>query len=106
MDGTLLLAVLLGVTVLLWRTNVEMRTIANEAAHAACRDAGLQLLDGTVVFRTLRLARHRFGRTMERTYVFDYTDDGASRRQGFVILHGRHVEIVGLGPTLVPTTLH
>jgi hypothetical protein len=50
----------------------------------------------------LRPARDATGRlALRRTYVFDYTEDGASRRQGFVILRGHDVEIVGLGPTLV-----
>jgi len=33
--------------------------------------------------------------------VFDYSEDGESRRHGFVRLAGREVELVGLGPTLV-----
>ncbi len=103
MNGLLVIALVGGVFALLWRANIEARTVANEAAHGACDSAGLQLLDGTVAFRKWRPTRASDGRlTMLRTYVFDYSDDGSSRRQGFVILRGREVEIVGLGPTLVP----
>jgi hypothetical protein len=80
----------------------EARVHANGAARDACEQAGVQMLDGTVAFRRLRPARDAAGRlALRRTYVFDYTEDGASRRQGFVILRGHDVEIVGLGPTLV-----
>ncbi len=102
MNGLLWIAIAGGLLVLIWRANVEARAVANDAAHCACHEARLQLLDGTVAFRRGRLARATDGRlSLLRTYVFDYSDDGASRRQGFVILRGREVEIVGLGPTLV-----
>jgi len=106
-DGLLIIALVGGVVGLIWRANVEARAVANDAAHGACGEAGLQLLDGTVAFKTWRPSRGADGRlALLRTYVFDYSDDGASRRQGFVILRGRDVEIVGLGPTLVRDRLH
>ena len=87
---------------LLWRAAVEARAIAFHAAHEACERGGLQLLDGTVVFKSWRAGRAAgAGFRLFRTYLFDYSEDGASRRQGFVILRGREIEIVGLGPTLV-----
>ena len=36
--------------------------------------------------------------TLRRSYVFDYTPDGVTRLQGFVILCGRDLEAVGLAP--------
>jgi hypothetical protein len=36
-----------------------------------------------------------------RTYVFDYTENGVNRRQGFVVLRGLSLEAVGLAPTVV-----
>jgi hypothetical protein len=95
-------ALVVGALALVWRAHVEARGIAFAAAHEACADAGLQLLDGTVVFRSWRAARGGGWRiALYRTYLFDYSDDGASRRQGFVILRGREIDSVGLGPTLV-----
>jgi hypothetical protein len=32
----------------------------------------------------------------ERTYVFDYTLDGQTRRQGFIVMFGRRVDSIGL----------
>jgi Protein of unknown function (DUF3301) len=107
MEEALWFALAFGVLALLWKANAEARAIANDAAHGACREAGVQLLDGTVVFRSWRLARGRDDRLgLQRHYVFDYSDDGVSRRQGFVTLRGRDVELLGLGPTLVRTSIH
>jgi hypothetical protein len=90
------------VLVFAWRASVEARAIAFAAAHDECERAGLQLLDGTVVFRSWRIGRDGGGRPrLFRSYLFDYSDDGAARRQGFVVLRGHEIEIVGLGPTLV-----
>jgi hypothetical protein len=95
-------ALVVAALVWLWRDGVEARGVAFEAAHEACERAGLQLLDATVVFKSWRAGRGAGGGlALYRTYLFDYSDDGASRRQGFVILRGREIEIVGLGPTLV-----
>ncbi|MBS0396426.1 MAG: DUF3301 domain-containing protein [Proteobacteria bacterium] len=96
-----LLAVLATVLGLAWRASVDARALAFEAARDACVQAGVQLLDDTVVFRSWRLARARGGPALERTYLFDYSDDGSGRRHGFVVLRGGAVEVVGLGPTLV-----
>jgi hypothetical protein len=91
-----------GVLALWWRTSIEARSIANLAALRACEDAHAQLLDGTVAFRSMRLSRGTTGvLRLRRTYGFDYSDDGSSRRHGFVVLAGHDVELVGLGPILV-----
>jgi hypothetical protein len=95
-----------GTLALLWRSAEEARAIALDAASRACRDAHVQLLDGAVVFKSWQWVPTRRGRSLKRTYLFDYCDDGSTRRQGFVILEGRTVEIIGLGPTLLQDTVH
>ncbi len=96
-----------GLAALLWRQGVDGRGLALAAAQRACREAHAQLLDGAVVFKSWRLARTKGRlRILERTYLFDYCDDGSTRRQGFVILRGHQVELVGLGPTLMHEQLH
>lgn len=90
------------VAVLWWQTSLAARDRANAAAREACERAGAQLLDGTVAFQRVRPARDDEGRfALRRTYVFDYSDDGHSRRQGFVVMRGTELEVVGLGPVLV-----
>ena len=70
---------------------------ANDAASETCTVTGATLLDGTVAFRSLRVVRGEAGRPQfERTYLFDYSTDGTTRRQGFVVVTGRHVETIGL----------
>ena len=100
-DVLVLLAV--GIAALLWwQSAVRAREQAAACVESACRDAGVQWLDGTVMFRRLQLSRDASGeRCLRRTYVFDYCDDGVSRRQGFVTLRGRELELVGFGPTAV-----
>ena len=70
---------------------------ANAAAFEACRATGAVLLDDTVAFRRIETVRVVGGSLgLRRTYVFDYTRDGSTRQQGFVILTGRGIDSVGL----------
>ena len=80
-----------------WHDSLGARERANEAAFETCRSTGASLLDGTVSFRRLQAVRVGGGSLqLRRTYVFDYTRDGVSRQQGFVIMTGRFVDNVGL----------
>ncbi len=80
-----------------WHDSLGARESANAAALDTCRSTGAALLDGTVAFRRLEAVRLPGGRLgLRRTYVFDYTRDGATRQQGFVVVAGRQVESVGL----------
>lgn len=102
MESFLYLLVLLFAVAVFWQSAMHARDAANVAAREACMERGVQWLDGTVAFRQWKLQRGRDGRMgLQRTYVFDYSEDGETRRQGFVIVAGRRVEFVGLGPTLV-----
>ena len=80
-----------------WHDTLGARERANDAARETCTTTGAALLDGTVAFSRLRIARGLDGRpVLERTYLFDYSTDGVTRRQGFVVVAGRHVESIGL----------
>ena len=93
----LLLLLALVTAVAFWHSSLAAREAANQAASETCSVTGAALLDGTVAFRSLRVVRGDAGRPqVERTYLFDYSTDGATRRQGFVVVSGRHVETVGL----------
>lgn len=107
MEEALWFTLALGALLLLWKSGVEARSAATDAAVRACAEANVQFLDGTCVFRSLRFARGHDDRLgWMRTYLFDYSDDGVSRRQGFVTMRGRDVELVGLGPTLIRGAAH
>jgi hypothetical protein len=83
--------------VLFWHDALGARDRANAAARETCVATGGALLDGTVAFRSLKLVRGVGGRlAFERTYLFDYTLDGNTRRQGFVVMFGQRVDTIGL----------
>lgn len=80
-----------------WYDSLAARERANAAAVETCQGTGASLLDGTVAFRRIEAVRTRGGPLeLRRTYVFDYTRDGVTRQQGFVVLTGRTVDSVGL----------
>jgi hypothetical protein len=94
-----LLALLVGLcaTAWFWHDTLGAREQANRTALETCRSTGASLLDGTVAFRSMRLVRAGGGTLeFERVYVFDYSLDGVTIREGFIVMAGRRVESVGL----------
>src|SRR5262245_61086885 len=92
----LLLAVLIAIA---WRDALRAREAANGVAIETCQRANVQFLDGTVAFSGMRPTRAAGGRfALRRSYVFDYTSDGVTRSQGFVVIRGDEIEAVGLAP--------
>jgi hypothetical protein len=100
MSWELLAAVALAAVIaLFWHSSLAARELANRVAAETCTNANVQMLDGTVAIHRLRLVRGGDAPlAWQRIYVFDYTDDGYSRRQGFVVLTGDALDSVGLGP--------
>ncbi len=98
LSWTLLFALMaLLATAWFWYDSLGARESANAAASDTCRSTGAVLLDGTVAFRRLEAVRVAGGSLgLRRTYVFDYTRDGATRQQGFVVMTGHSVDTVGL----------
>ena len=95
--GLLLLTLLMGAFALFWHGALGARDLANSAARETCGSTGAALLDGTVAFHSMRLVRGDDGRpALERTYLFDYSQDGVTVRQGFVVVCSRRVESIGL----------
>jgi hypothetical protein len=95
--GLLLLMAAMGGLAFFWHDSLGSRDLANVAARETCSSTGAALLDGTVSFHRLRVVRGDDGRpALERTYLFDYSEDGVTRRQGFVVVCARRVESVGL----------
>lgn len=80
-----------------WQSGLRCHDIAIATARMTCKQQGLQLLDGTVSLKDMRpfyRGIDDFG--MERTYVFDYSEDGISRLSGCVVLVKNRVESVVL----------
>ena len=94
----LALAVALG-GVALWVDSLRAREHAVVAGRAACARYGLQLLDDTVAFTRLRLARDEAGRLrLKRTYVFEFSDTGNNRRHGAIVMLGAQLQDLQLEP--------
>ncbi len=79
----------------IWHDSMQVREVANQIAHDACKRQSLQFLDGTVALAATKV-RLRGGLCIERTYVFDYTVDGTGRLRGFLIMRGHVLEHLGL----------
>jgi hypothetical protein len=80
-----------------WHASMSARERANGAAREACERLRLVMLDGTVAIVRLWFRRDQEGRLrFERTYAFEYTDDGYRRLKGFIVTLGSRVTSVGL----------
>ena len=78
---------------------LRVREAAIRVAREACRQHGLQLLDYTVQGARTRLARDANGiARLRRTYVFDFSDDGVTRRSGSIVMLGAQAESLQLEP--------
>jgi len=101
MTTTLIVMLLLAVAVLAWSSASAAGDIARAEAHAACQRAGVQLLDQTVMLRSVRPRRDEHGRLrLLRHYSFDYSVDGISRMRGdLALLAGRLQWISEIAPT-------
>jgi hypothetical protein len=90
---------LLGAAVAVWIDALRAREAALDAGRKACERYGLQLLDDTVAFARLRLARDEDGRLgLQRLYTFEFSENGSNRRSGAIRVHGRRAEDVQLEP--------
>ena len=99
--STLIALLLLAGLVWFWQDTLRARDIARQVAFNTCKQQNLQLLDATVSLRRVRPIRCPRGHAcIQRTFVFDYTRDGDYRQQGFVMMDGRQVSMVGLEPEI------
>lgn len=72
---------------------MRVREAAIGIARAACERQGLQFLDFTVQRARLRLVRNADGHAaLQRTYGFEFSEDGNHRRSGTIVMCGGVVE--------------
>lgn len=96
-DPLVVVAIIVLGIIWFWHASMAAREIANGAAREACERLQLVMLDGTVSIARLWLRRDQDGRLrVERSYAFEYTDDGLRRLRGFVVTLGPKVVSVGL----------
>ena len=82
-----------------WIDSLRARERALAAGRRACERYGVQLLDETVQFAKLRLARDDGGRVrFRRTYAFEFSDTGDNRRHGAIVMLGGELQDMQLEP--------
>jgi hypothetical protein len=82
-----------------WVDSLRARERALAAGRGACERYGVQLLDETVQFARLRLARDDEGRMrLRRTYTFEFSDTGNNRRHGAIVMLGARLQDMQFEP--------
>lgn len=90
---------LIGAGIFFWIDSLRAREHALASGRDACKRYGVQLLDETVQFATLRLARNDEGRLrLRRTYTFEFSDTGNNRRHGAIVMLGAELQDMQLEP--------
>ena len=83
----------------LWADSLRARERALGAGRRACRRYGVQLLDETVAFAAIGLARDAEGRLhLRRSYSFEFSDTGNNRRHGAIVMLGGELQDLHLEP--------
>jgi hypothetical protein len=96
-EGAAIVGILAGV--LFWVDSLQARERALAAGRSACLRYGVQLLDETVQFAALRVARDEDGRLrLRRSYSFEFTDTGDNRRRGAIVMLGGKLQDMQLEP--------
>lgn len=92
MFGPVILLLLLCGVALFVADGLRAREIAVAAARRACASEDLQFLDDSIVERGMRLARDEHGSLgLERSFVFEYSDNGNNRLPGWLTVRGSQV---------------
>ena len=97
--ASLLVLAVLGLGVWFWLHSIRILEIARNAGKQACMKMDVQFLDDTVAGTKLALARDNSGRrVLRRSYRFEFSETGDSRRVGEVVMLGDRVERVAMEP--------
>jgi hypothetical protein len=90
-----------------WLEAMRSKELARAAGKRACQQAQVQFLDDTVELVRVRVRRDGRGRLgFYREYRFEFSDDGADRRRGELVLFGRQLVRVVLEPHRFAERLH
>ena len=96
-EAAALLAI--GAGLAFWIDSLRARERAVRAGRSACERYDLQFLDDTVSFARIRLARNEEGELrIARTYTFEFSDTGNTRRQGAIVMLGAELQDLHLEP--------
>ncbi|MFK7956100.1 MAG: DUF3301 domain-containing protein [Lysobacterales bacterium] len=98
---TPMLLVFLGCAGFFWFDIVRAREVATSASKRACMQCQVQFLDQTVRLTGMKLARNDSGNLgLRRHYRFEFSEAGADRHSGTVVIRsGLAREVVLEGTT-------
>ncbi|MDD5472242.1 MAG: DUF3301 domain-containing protein [Sideroxydans sp.] len=97
--ASLILLLVMGALIWFWLHSIRILEIAHEAGRLICKQTGVQFLDDTVASTKVQLARDDNGRRiLRRTYRFEFTETGNTRREGEVVMLGARIESVTMEP--------
>ena len=88
---------LLAAIIWFWLDSARAREIATGICSAACKQRDVQFLDQTVALRKIGLRWTRNGIRFRRVFRFDFSEEGAGRRSGHIVLVGIQMEEFSLG---------
>lgn len=95
--SSLVVLAILGALIWFWIDSLRARELALATGARACAEIQTQFLDQSVSVARLRLARNSQGRLVfRRTFSFEFSDNGADRRHGEIVVLGRRVQSVVL----------
>src|SRR5579863_4405006 len=102
MDWEIVFFILLAALFWLWYDSMRAREHAVAAGRSACERDALQFLDETVECVSLKPRRDADGRAvLRRIYRFEFSDNGANRRAGNIVMMGGEVESLTMEPFLL-----
>lgn len=80
-------------------SGLKARELGVAAARRLCQEEGLQFLDDSVAANGVRLTRRDDGRlSLQRSFGFEFSDNGNNRLPGLVSLVGDTVTLLRLAP--------
>jgi len=97
MNSVFIVLLILAAIIFFWVDSMKSRERAIVAAHRACNEIDVQLLDQTVFLQSLKLARNSHGRlSFQRIYAFEFSVDGLERRNGRAVMEGQRLRQIQL----------
>lgn len=97
--ASLLLLLALAALGWFWFDSTNALEVARNAGRQVCSNANVQFLDDTVARISLAVVRDESGsRVLRRTYRFEFSETGDSRREGHLVLLGSRIESVTMEP--------
>lgn len=85
-----------------WWKSDAVKHLAMDEVNGHCREQGLQLLDQTMVIRSIWPVRGiDGGACLRRRYSFEFTSTGEERYRGMITMAGTRREALELEPYMV-----